>query len=80
MTEQSGQVRVRVVTTLMASGLQGAINSVLEDEQANGAEVVDITLTYAPPLESSSPGMTTVTTPRGEYAALVLLRSGGSNR
>ena len=74
MAEQSGagQVRVRVVTASMASALQGAITSVLEEEQASGAEFIDIKLTStsAPPSDSQ------VGSGFGEYVAVILLRSG----
>jgi hypothetical protein len=75
MAEQSAQVRVRVVTASMAAALQGAINSVLEEEQASGAELIDIKLTStpAPPSESRfGSGFDE----HGEHVALILLRSG----
>jgi ACT domain-containing protein len=76
MTEQFGgssqhHVRVRVVSHSVASGLEQTINAVLEEEQASGAEVVDIQFTSTSPFETS-----TLTAARGEYVALILLRSG----
>jgi hypothetical protein len=72
MAEQSAQVRVRVVTASVAAALQGAINTVLEEEQASGAELIDIKLTStpAPPSDSGfGSGF-------GEHVAVILLRSG----
>ena len=76
MTEHFGtsseqHVRVRVVSHSVASGLEQAINAVLEEEQASGAEVIGITFTSTSPFETS-----TLATARGEYVALILLRSG----
>ena len=76
MTEHLGtssehHVRVRVVSHSVASGLEQVLNAVLEEEQANGAEVVDITFTSTSPFEAS-----TLTIARGEYVAVILLRSG----
>jgi hypothetical protein len=76
MTEHIGtsseqHVRVRVVSHGVASGLEQAINAVLEEEQASGAEVVDIKFTSTSPFETSM-----LTAARGEYVALILLRSG----
>jgi hypothetical protein len=81
MTEQSGtpvenRIRVRVVAHSVTSSLQAAINAALEEEYAKGAEVVNISLASTPPVEYSSPGMTTLTSPRGEHVALILLRPG----
>ena len=72
MAEQSAQVRVRVVTASMAAALQGAINSVLEEEQASGAELIDIKLTSTPVPPSES----RFGSGFGEHVALILLRSG----
>ena len=72
MAEQSAQVRVRVVTTSVAAALQGAINSVLEEEQASGTELIDIKLTSVPAPPSDS-GFGSGT---GEHVAVILLRSG----
>jgi hypothetical protein len=70
MAEQSGQVRVRVVTHSVASSLQSAINSVLEEEQSGGAEVVDIKLTSTPAVpDQFGSGF-------GEHVAVIILRSG----
>lgn len=74
MAEQSRQVRVRVVTASMAAVLQGAITSVLEEEQASGAEVVDIKLTSTPPSGDR------MGSSLGEYVALIILRSRQAQR
>jgi hypothetical protein len=70
MAEQSGRVRVRVVTHSLAVGLQGTINSVLYEEQENGAEVIDIKLASMPAGGDSQFGST-----QGEHVALIILRS-----
>ena len=64
-------VRVRMVSHGAAEGLEQAINAVLDEEQANGADVVDIKFTSTSPFEVS-----TLSVSHGEYAALILLRSG----
>jgi hypothetical protein len=63
--------RVKEVSQSVASGLEQALNVVLEEEQANGAEVVDITFTSTSPFKGS-----TLTTGWGEYVAVIPLRSG----
>jgi hypothetical protein len=70
MAEQSGQVRVRVVNVSMAAALQGAITNVLQEEQASGAEVIDIKLTSTPAVPDQ------IGSGFGEYVALIILRSG----
>jgi hypothetical protein len=72
MAEQSGRVRVRVVTASVAAALQGAISNVLEEEQASGTQLIDIKLTSTPAPPSDS-GFGTGT---GEHVAVILLRSG----
>ena len=72
MAERSAQVRVRVVTASMASALQGAINSVLEEEHASGAELIDIKLTST----SVPPSDARFGSGFGEHVALILLRAG----
>ena len=64
---------VRVVVRSFATELESAINLVLEEEQAGGAEVVDIRLTSTPP-----PGERhgTVSPSFHEHVAVILLRSG----
>src|SRR5688572_8896515 len=68
MAEQSGQVRVRVVNVSMAAALQGAITNVLQEEQASGAEVIDIKLTSTPAVPDQ------IGSGFGEYVALIILR------
>jgi hypothetical protein len=72
MAERSAQVRVRVVTASRAAALQGAINSVLEEEHASGAELIDIKLTATSAPPSDAQGGSGF----GEYVALILLRAG----
>jgi hypothetical protein len=72
MAEPSAQVRVRVVTVSVAAALQGAINSVLEEEQASGAQLIDIKLTATP----APPSDSEFGSGAGEYVAVILLRSG----
>ena len=66
-------VWVRVVVRSFATELESAINLVLEEEQAGGAEVVDIRLTSTPP-----PGERhgAVSPSFHEHVAVILLRSG----
>ena len=71
LTSPINHLRVRVVSHTVASALERSINSVLEEEQAKGAQVIDIKLSSTPPVEPSG-----MTTPRGEHVALILLRSG----
>ena len=70
-TSMSGQIRVRVVSRPEATSLERAINAVLDEEYAKGAEVIDIKFSSASAANSPE-----LTTPRGEYVALILLRSG----
>jgi hypothetical protein len=72
MAEQPRTVRVRVVTAPLASALQGAINSALDEEQAHGAELIDIKLTSTP----APPSDTRFGSGFGEHVAVILLRSG----
>ena len=72
MAEQSGQVRVRVVSHSLVVGLQGTINSVLYEEQENGAEVIDIKLSSMPAGDSQFGSA------QGEHVALITLRSGSA--
>ena len=76
MTEQprtsaTDQIRVRVVSRPELTSLERAINAILEEEHAKGAEVVDIKFS-ATATTTTSGG----TPPRGEYVAMILLRSG----
>jgi hypothetical protein len=69
MAEQTGAPatnRVRVVTYNVASGFERQINEVLEEELANGAELVDIKLAVTEPQGGSS---------FGQHVALIILRS-----
>jgi hypothetical protein len=73
MTDQSGtrakeHIRVRVVSYPTPPGLEVKINQTLEEEYANGAEVMDIKLTSTS--EASGPSSSS------EYVALILLRLG----
>ncbi len=78
MAEHSGpaaerHVWVRVIVRSFATELESAINLVLEEEQAGGAEVVDIKLTSTPPpVERHG----TVSPSFHEHVAVILLRSG----
>ena len=67
-----GQIRVRVVMQSITSGLEEAINRVLREEQARGAEVVDVKVTSTPPAE----GRSALGSSFGEHVALILLRGG----
>ena len=53
-TRAGGQIRVRVVMQSITSGLEEAITRVLREEQASGAEVVDVKLTSTPVGEGRS--------------------------
>ena len=70
-TSTANHVRVRVVSHSVAPGLEQTLNAVLEEEQANGAEVLDIKFTSTSPFETSA-----LNSARGEYVVLILLRSG----
>ena len=72
MVEQSGPVRVRVVVRSIATELEDAINRVLTEELASGAELVDIKLTSvaAPPRDARYGSVF------GEHVAVIILRSG----
>ncbi len=77
MAERSGpaaerHIWVRVIVRSFATELESAINLVLEEEQAGGAEVVDIKLTSTPPPgERHGP----VSPSFHEHVAVILLRS-----
>jgi hypothetical protein len=66
-TPAENRVRVRVATSNVIESFEREINRVLEEEYANGPEIVDIKFASTPPHANSA---------LGEYVALILLRGG----
>ena len=59
--------RVRIVSSSAGFALEQMINSILDEEQSKGAELVDIKLTAVPGGDSM--------TSQNEFVAIIVLRS-----